>query len=485
MESKAKKIMWLLYPVAMGLIWYRQFPKILSMTGTTAMQYFVISLVTVLSIAILNLLRFRLPDYLLLFSVIFLVVSKTGLIEGFSDFLIFFLIFGISYYRKELQNGKVLFSWLTFILYEVNCLFLRTIYDSFMEFYFHYANGIQAEYLIKAGIFALLSAAVVLLDTLFIFLIRRFFGRYLVKISVLEKSYPKIARNFIICTVGLFLLALIFQYQLSMFMTLFYKADYYEFYNQIMKCIDTITLCVMLIQIIILATLLMFSKYRFTIDAKRRYEENLLLYSNDLEKNLTEIRNLKHDMKNILFTLGHLIENSHDEPLKEYFKQTVNPYFQDELKKNDLYAQLQQADDEQLRAFLYYKISAGFREHLDIRLSFDGIFKESLITDNIDFLDFIRILGIFLDNAMEEAALTMEKQIDIRFVSNKNMYEAVISNSIRREKDVVAGLSDKGLGRGNGLMIVHKILETYPNIILNSYTNNGKFIQHLEITRSE
>ena len=91
MESKAKKIMWLLYPAAMGVIWYTQFPRILSMTGTTVMQYFVMSLVSVLSIAILNLLRFRLPDYLLLFSVIFMVVSKTYFIEGFSDFLIFFL----------------------------------------------------------------------------------------------------------------------------------------------------------------------------------------------------------------------------------------------------------------------------------------------------------------------------------------------------------------------------------------------------------
>ena len=77
MENKAKKIMWLLYPAAMWVIWYTQFPRILSMTGTTVMQYFVMSLVSVLSIAILNLLRFRLPDYLLLFSVIFMVVSKT------------------------------------------------------------------------------------------------------------------------------------------------------------------------------------------------------------------------------------------------------------------------------------------------------------------------------------------------------------------------------------------------------------------------
>ena len=176
MENKAKKIMWLLYPAAMWVIWYTQFPRILSMTGTTVMQYFVMSLVSVLSIAILNLLRFRLPDYLLLFSVIFMVVSKTYFIEGFSDFLIFFLIFGIGYYRKELQKGKVLFSWITFILYVANRMFLRNIYDSFKDFYFRYANGLQTEYLVKAGIFVLLSAAVVLLDTLFIFLIKKFSG---------------------------------------------------------------------------------------------------------------------------------------------------------------------------------------------------------------------------------------------------------------------------------------------------------------------
>lgn len=485
METKSRKIMWVLYPAALGLIWYTLFRPIIHMTGTTFMQYFVISLVSVLSIAILNLLCFRLPDYFLLFSAILLAVTKPLFLEAFSDFLIFFLIFGISYYRRELQNGKVFFSWITFILYVFNRLFLRAIFNSFMNFYFDYANGQQAEYLIKIGLFVLLSAAVVLVDAFFVFFIRKLFGKYLLKISVLEKSYPKIARNFIICTVLLFGFGLIFQYQISTFMWHYYLDDYSQFYDQVVKCINTMTVCVLLIQIIILIILLMFSKYRFTIDAKRRNEENLLLYSNDLEKNLNEIRNLKHDMKNILFTLSHLIENSHDEPLKEYFKQTVNPYFQDELKKNDLYAQLQQADDEQLRAFLYYKISAGFREHLDIHLSFDGAFRESLITDNVDFLDFIRILGIFLDNAMEEAALTEEKRINIRFVSNEDIYETVISNSIRKEKDVVPGLSDKGLGRGNGLMIVHKILEKYPNVILNSYTNNGKFVQHLEISRTE
>ena len=109
MESKAKKILWLLYPAVMGLIWYTQLPRILLMTGTTAMQYFVISLVSVLSIAILNLLRFRLPDFLLLFTVIFMVVSKPDFVEGFSDFLIFFLIFGIGTTEKSFRKAKFCF----------------------------------------------------------------------------------------------------------------------------------------------------------------------------------------------------------------------------------------------------------------------------------------------------------------------------------------------------------------------------------------
>ena len=82
---------------------------------------------------------------------------------------------------------------------------------------------------------------------------------------------------------------------------------------------------------------------------------------------------------------------------------------------------------------------------------------------------------------MEEAVNTEEKEITILLTGRENACEIRIENSIRPQKEVVAGLSDKGLGRGNGLLIADQILKRYPNIILNSYTRNGIFVQSLLI----
>ena len=63
-----------------------------------------------------------------------------------------------------------------------------------------------------------------------------------------------------------------------------------------------------------------------------------------------------------------------------------------------------------------------------------------------------------------------------------------ISNTVRkktREKGVVAGTMDKGLGRGNGLLIVDKLIRKYNNIILNSFFKEGRFVQCLRIEKPE
>ena len=188
-------------------------------------------------------------------------------------------------------------------------------------------------------------------------------------------------------------------------------------------------------------------------------------------------------MKNLLFTLSYLIEDSKDPKLKEYFQNTINPYFQDELKKNDLYASLQQVEDEQLKAFLYYKLTSAANGKCQLHFVCQQDLPWQGFPDEIDFLDFIRILGIFLDNAMEEAIHTKDKEISLYFSVGKDASEIRIENSIRPQKEVIAGLSDKGLGRGNGLLIADRILRRYPNIILNSYMKEETFVQSLVIHR--
>ena len=138
-------------------------------------------------------------------------------------------------------------------------------------------------------------------------------------------------------------------------------------------------------------------------------------------------------------------------------------------------------EDEQLKAFLYYKFTSAAHSKCQIRFVCQNEIPWHIFSDEIDFLDFVRIIGIFLDNAMEEAVNTEEKEITILLTGRENACEIRIENSIRPQKEVVAGLSDKGLGRGNGLLIADQILKRYPNIILNSYTRNGIFVQSLLI----
>ena len=366
-------------------------------------------------------------------------------------------------------------------------MFLNYIYQGFQLLYYQTANHLPNASLAKIGIFFLLSAGILLLDFLLIELVRHFFQDRLYKISQLETSYPQIARNFLISSLVIFIIGFLFEHLLLQLPASVDPAASEYLYTLLYEKIAALTTLfssgIIFIQLFILIILLKFSKYRFSIDTKRRHEENLILYSNDLEKNLTEVRGLKHDMKNLLFTLSYLIEDSKDPKLKEYFQNTINPYFQEELKKNDLYASLQQIEDEQLKAFLYYKLTSAANGKCQIHFVCQQDLPWQGFPEEIDFLDFIRILGIFLDNAMEEAMHTKDKEISLYFSEGEDASEIRIENSIRPQKEVVAGLSDKGLGRGNGLLIADRILQRYPNIILNSYMKEETFVQSLVIHR--
>lgn len=494
MATKTNTQHWYHFSLLFFLIWISLYHPFLNMTGTVFMQNIIVSLTSVITIRIFNFLNFRFFDYGLLFCGIFASITRYFVRIPITNFLVFVLLFGISFWRKELKNGKVLFTWMAFLSYIINRLFLTFLYEIFMPAYYNFTEDLTGSSFIKIFIFLGLSAAVLTLNALLVYFLHRLFENFFQQVSLLELSYPPIARYFIFTSILLFFLTFFLEYQLW---SALYELSlehisrtFIRSYDMKIFHIDTfittvLSSSVILIQFFILIILLKFSKYRLTLDAQRRYEEELLLYSNNLENNLAEIRNLKHDMKNILFTFSHFIEDSNNLELKQYFQKTVNPYFQKELKKNDLYSNLQRIENEQLKAFLYYKLTSGLYDDLNLQFTMEKNFSDNLFIHGIEFLDFIRILGIFLDNALEESRYTEEKKLKISLLESDGNYEVTVCNSIRANKKVIPGLSDKGLGRGNGLLIVDNILKKYPDITLNSYTNNGMFYQSLIIHAAE
>jgi len=204
-------------------------------------------------------------------------------------------------------------------------------------------------------------------------------------------------------------------------------------------------------------------------------------YNRELEKNMEAMRGIRHDIKNMFLTMGGFVDRSNDEEMKIFYEENIVPFAKQELQKNDLYMKLACIHSESLKSFLYFKIMQGIEQGVSI----DLLVK---LADGDDFfcigqIDLIRILGILIDNALEEAK-ACKGTVVISMGENEREYLFSVSNSVRRqtrEKGVAAGTTDKGLGRGNGLLIVDKLVKKYRNVLLNSFFKEDEFVQCLRI----
>lgn len=213
--------------------------------------------------------------------------------------------------------------------------------------------------------------------------------------------------------------------------------------------------------------------------------QQLVEYNRELENNMENIRNIKHDIKNLFLTMGGFVDKSDDEEMKVFYAENIVPFAKQELQKNDLYIKLSNIHDESMKSFLYFKIMQGIDQDVDMDLQVQ--------LDNADNsfcmgqIDLIRILGILLDNAVEEAKICNGKVVT-SIKEDEREYVFSISNTVRRqtrERGVIPGTTDKGLGRGNGLLIVNKLIRKYKNVLLNSFFKEDRFVQCLRIEKFE
>ena len=224
-----------------------------------------------------------------------------------------------------------------------------------------------------------------------------------------------------------------------------------------------------------------------SVEEEMRLQENDLQqmaeYNRELESNMENIRNIKHDIKNLFLTMGGFVDKSDDEEMKVFYAENIVPFAKQELQKNDLYMKLSNIHDESMKSFLYFKIMQGIEQNVDMELQ-----VQLDHTDNrfcMGQIDLIRILGILLDNAIEEAKIC-NGTVVTSIKEDEREYVFSISNTVRRqtkERGVIPGTTDKGLGRGNGLLIVNKLIRKYKNVLLNSYFKEDYFVQCLRIEK--
>ncbi len=240
---------------------------------------------------------------------------------------------------------------------------------------------------------------------------------------------------------------------------------------------------IVLIQVIYIRLLLKSISLKEEMRLQESDWQKLSKYNQELESSMEELRAVKHDIKNLFLTMGGFVEKSNDEEMKAFYEKNIVPFAAWELEKSDLYTKLAHIHDESMKSFLYFKIMQGMEQSIKMELQIE--FENETMGFCMAQTDLIRILGIFIDNAMEEAK-ACNGNVTIQIKETKKEYDFLIRNSTReqtRSKGVLAGTTDKGLGRGEGLLIAQKTINKYKNILLNSFFQQEEFVQYLRIKK--
>ena len=205
-------------------------------------------------------------------------------------------------------------------------------------------------------------------------------------------------------------------------------------------------------------------------------------YSRHIEKLYKEVRSFRHDYTNLLTSLRLGIEEEDMEQIKEVYDSVLKDSVQKlQDNKYDL-GRLVNIRDRALKSLLAGK----FLKARERDIVFNVEVPEEIQVESMSLLDFLTIVSILCDNAIEASVEASQPHVSIAFIKNGAQETFIIENSIKKEGIDVSeifsfGVSSKGEDRGVGLYTVMKIVESYPNASLNTTCQDQVFRQVLAV----
>lgn len=216
--------------------------------------------------------------------------------------------------------------------------------------------------------------------------------------------------------------------------------------------------------------------------AKQKSLQDLQEYTHNLETMYNSLRSFKHDYVNILLSLSGYIENGEINELKNYFESKIFPtknlIDQGDYKLN----QLSHICVLEIKSLLCAKMIYAHESGIDVTIDIPDRVEHF----PMDTVDLARILGIFLDNAIEAALETKQPQIGLNIIQNETGVSIIISNcfldnGVTLYQSKQKGFSTKIGHQGIGLSNARKIINSYDNVLHETTIQNSSFIQHMEL----
>lgn len=205
--------------------------------------------------------------------------------------------------------------------------------------------------------------------------------------------------------------------------------------------------------------------------------ENKALVDNlsEYEKMLEHQRVSNHENKNQLLVIKNMLSKKDNEALK-YIDEIIEDRQEDDVA---IFGRAAKIPSGGLQGIIYQKMLVMKEKSIKFSLNVSNSIKK-LDFDNMDtkmMYDICRIIGVFLDNAIEETEKLEEREVNISLFEDGEKLNIEISNKVKEipnlEKMDNAGYTTKTKGHGYGLSLVKEIVSKNENITnLRSITKN-------------
>ncbi len=218
---------------------------------------------------------------------------------------------------------------------------------------------------------------------------------------------------------------------------------------------------------------------------KVEYLEHLKEYTGNLEMVYGNLRSFRHDYINVMASLAAYIEEGRYAELRDFFYGHILPMQEGLAQRNDALCRLSHVHVLEVKSILYAKLLLAVNRGVEVEVDIPDVIDSV----HMDPVDLVRVLGIYLDNAIE-ACLETERPFlgfhlgrvegDVVFLLSNSFVDRGLSLGQMCKKDV----STKGEGRGIGLYTVGEILNRYDNVYHETRMEEGVFIQQVRICRA-
>jgi two-component system sensor histidine kinase AgrC len=215
-------------------------------------------------------------------------------------------------------------------------------------------------------------------------------------------------------------------------------------------------------------------------ESKEQQLSALSSYSQHVESLYKDIRSFRHDYTNILVSLNEAFKQDDLDMAKGIYETVIadsDKKFYD--SKYDI-ANLSHLENTALKSIISAKLMEAQQLGIDLTVEI----AEPISQPDMDLLDVVTILSIFLDNTIEAAQEAENPSLALAYFQENHQKILLIENSTQAEKVNTKaifnyGKSSKGDNRGIGLANVKEILDCYPGVSLMTTSQNYNFRQEI------